>query len=618
MVSRIKNYLRHSIRSQLLLTLFSLTLLMAILIILTSYSINQRITQKEVQESFSVTLDQICNSANTELKKSCNLSSFFFASTLLKDAIERGTEDSLEAKQLEAELYEMSWQYTASLIFKGINILEVVGYNGYRFCNAWDYTSIPFSSIPDDDSAWREQLAQSKGKIIWLGLQETPVFPHKQSSPIRREICLIRVIKNSSYTKDIGYMYIGINADTLCNNIFSWDLGEQEGKTIGSIYLLDPQNNIINIADASSDVSWLQNAVISAEARGASGLWIPSLNSTVYVRELEEPGFKIVGVLPRTTQQINAFSIAVQSVVVILSCLIVCFGTWYVSSKNIFKPLNTLMGTMKRIQEGNTDARFQVQTIDEFGQLGSEFNHMLEQLENLHQQNIEKEVRILDAEYRALQSQINPHFLYNTLSTIRLMTIMIHADHIKNVIDSFWTITKYCSDNNDRFATVQEELVIAKEYVKLQMIAYPDRFDVNYEIDPNVINQHCVRFLLQPLIENSLMHGILARNDRKGNIYISIYPQEKWLVFNIHDDGVGMDTTTKENVLSYDWGRRNKKAGLANIIERIRYAYQGDCWFDISSEPQMYTNIMFGIPLSHPTQDTPLSKEEPLDDTQSS
>ena len=182
--------------------------------------------------------------------------------------------------------------------------------------------------------------------------------------------------------------------------------------------------------------------------------------------------------------------------------------------------------------------------------------------------------------------------------------MMIHADNITSVVDAFWIITKYCTNNNDRFVTIQDELSIVQQYIKLQKIAYPERFDITYDVSPELYHHNCIKFFLQPLVENSLIHGILPRTEESGSIHLSIYTQQQWLVFNIHDDGVGMDEQTRAKILDPQWGKENKKAGLVNTISRIRYAYGGNCWFDISSTPGAYTNIMIGIPLNAlPTAD---------------
>lgn len=439
--------------------------------------------------------------------------------------------------------------------------------------------------------------SQSNGGIVWLGLTERPLYPQNENSPIREEIALIRIIKSNTYKEDIGYMYFSIDPVNFGKQVFSWDPGSMDITNSSRIFLIDNNGLIINKADASSDLSWMPDVLDGDPELLTQGHLVEEIDSIVYVHSLAEPGWKIVGILPNKSLSVDLRTILIQSTIVILSCIFVCLAVWNFASIRIFRPLQDLANTMKQIEGGNTTQRILVKSDDEIGQLGRNLNRMLSQLETLHAQNLDKEIRVRDAEYRVLQSQINPHFLYNTLNTVRLMAIMIQANNIKRVVDAFWIITKYCTDNSDRFVKIKDEIKITEQYIQLQKIAYPNRFDVVWNVDNSVLTKQCIKFLLQPLVENSLIHGILAKPDEHGKIYINIFIEENRLIINVFDNGVGIDAQTIKNILSANWGRQNRKAGLSNVVERIRYAYDKNHSIDISSEIGIYTNIMIVIPL---------------------
>lgn len=584
-----------SIQKRLTLTLSLLAHALSLLIIVTSFSINHKATNKRIREAFEANLEQVCTTANAELNKFRNLSTYYFSSSLIKDAISATTDNPRQAQVLEAEVFDMTWQYAAANNFEELNGLAIIGYDGFSFCHAWNYASLPSSYLPPKDNNYAQLLAPSAGQPVWLGLED-----RQTGGTTRREIGLLRSIKNAHYTRDIGYVYISIDPRELSEQIFP---RENDDKA-SDILLLDGNNRIINIDDVGEDTAWIETALGSTDAFFDGGYMDRKTASVYYVRNLEESGWKIAGRLPLATTTVEPQTIAVLPIAVILGCFLVVAGVLYITTRRIFKPLNELTGAMKLIQSGQTNTRIETTSDDEIGQLGSEFNRMLEELEQLHQQNINQQKTVYDAEYRALQAQVNPHFLFNTLNTVRFMAMMIHADNITSVVDAFWIITKYCTNNNDRFVTIQDELSIVQQYIKLQKIAYPERFDITYDVSPELYHHNCIKFFLQPLVENSLIHGILPRTEESGSIHLSIYTQQQWLVFNIHDDGVGMDEQTRAKILDPQWGKENKKAGLVNTISRIRYAYGGNCWFDISSTPGAYTNIMIGIPLNAlPTAD---------------
>ena len=584
-----------SIQKRLTLTLSLLALALSLLIIVTSFSINHKATNKRIREAFEANLEQVCTTANAELNKFRNLSTYYFSSSLIKDAISATTDNPRQAQVLEAEVFDMTWQYAAANNFEELNGLAIIGYDGFSFCHAWNYASLPSSYLPPKDNHYAQLLAPSAGQPVWLGLED-----RQTGGTTRREIGLLRSIKNAHYTRDIGYVYISIDPRELSEQIFP---SENDDKA-ADILLLDGNNRIINTNDVGEDTAWIETALGSTDAFFDGGYMDRKTASVYYVRNLEESGWKIAGRLPLAATTVEPQTIAVLPIAVILGCFLVVAGVLYITTRRIFKPLNELTGAMKLIQSGQTNTRIETTSDDEIGQLGNEFNRMLEELEQLHQQNINQQKTVYDAEYRALQAQVNPHFLFNTLNTVRFMAMMIHADNITSVVDAFWIITKYCTNNNDRFVTIQDELSIVQQYIKLQKIAYPERFDITYDVSPELYHHNCIKFFLQPLVENSLIHGILPRTEESGSIHLSIYTQQQWLVFNIHDDGVGMDEQTRAKILDPQWGKENKKAGLVNTISRIRYAYGGNCWFDISSTPGAYTNIMIGIPLNAlPTAD---------------
>jgi len=596
-----------NIQKHLTLTLTGLALLLSALIIITSYSINYRITAARIQEAFAANLDQTCTTANAALSKFHSLTTYFFSSSLVKEAIIADDADPRQAQSLDVEVSDMTWQYAGAHNFDELNGLSVIGYNGYSFCYAWHYASVPSIYLPPKDNNYKELLQDSAGQPVWLGLEDRV----QTGGGVRQEIRVIRSIKNAQYTRDIGYMYLSIDPQLLCQQIFARESDPASQHRTGEMFLLDGNGRILNPLDNDTDISWVQTALAAGAAYGTDGYLDKEASAVYYVRPLEQGNWKIAGRLPLNHASLNVQTVVALPLVVILGCILVVLGVLYVATKRIFRPLNELTGAMKLIQSGKTNTRIQPARQDEIGHLGNEFNRMLEQLENLHRQNIDQQRTVYDAEYRALQAQINPHFLFNTLNSIRFMAMMIHADNITSLVDAFWIITKYCTNNNDRYVTVRDELSIVQQYVKLQKIAYPERFEITYDVAPELYNHSCIKFFLQPLVENSLIHGILPRTQEAGSIHLSVYADGNWLVFNIHDDGVGMDEDTRTRILDPQWGKENKKAGLANTISRIRYAYGGNCWFDIASEPNAYTNIMIGIPLNgQPATDADTEPEE--------
>ena len=205
--------------------------------------------------------------------------------------------------------------------------------------------------------------------------------------------------------------------------------------------------------------------------------------------------------------------------------------------------------------------------------------------------NLQKEMEIKEVQYQKLQAQINPHFLYNTLNSIRWMAIMIKAENIKLAIDAFWSISKYNFETEEKYITVQEEIEILKKYIYLQQIAYKNAFEVKWIFDEDVLKFRCIKFFLQPLVENAIKHGIL-QSKKIGIIRISIEEKEKEIVFIISDNGTGMDENKKERIFKDEL----KPSGLSNVLYRLKLAYDTNFNFIIESKEKEYTTLEITIP----------------------
>ena len=591
-----------SIQSKLFFSFLFLTLLMSMLISMSAYFITFEIIKERVSSSFSITLDYLRNSVNTELQQIHSLTDYLFVNGVIKEAIQEGTVRTEKAISLNNQANDIIKQYAISHIFKNINGITISGFNGYSLKYALSYSDLPLDNIYVNNKDWEDLIRTSNGKIIWIGLTSRPLYPHRENSPLLSDIILVRSIKSANYSNDIGMMSISINSRAFTELTQTYDMGYPDLTGKSKVFILDNQDNILNTGDDTLDKDQLSLILNAEEAYSSSGYLVPDGDYFAFVRNASEEGWKIIGTIPLSSVMLDNVYIFYISVIAFTLSIIICTLIWFYISSGIFKPLKSLAGTMKKIEKGDTSLRVSVNADDEIGSLSRNFNSMLEQIESLHNQNLDKEIRIKDAEYRALQAQINPHFLYNTLNSMRWMAIMIKAENIKNVIDAFWIITKYSTDNNERYVTVEEEIHIVKQYISLQKIAYRNKFDVVWNVDDGVMSCKCIKFFLQPLVENSIMHGILPEREGIGMIYISIYIEDKLLVFNVYDDGVGMSAETIKAVMNPEYPRPDrKKVGLFNILERINYAYGDECSVDISSEQGHYTNIMIKAPLIRQT-----------------
>ena len=241
--------------------------------------------------------------------------------------------------------------------------------------------------------------------------------------------------------------------------------------------------------------------------------------------------------------------------------------------KKITNPINKLATAMSAIDADGRGNKVVVNSGDEIGILGSKFNEMLDQIENLLAEIRSSYEKQQQLEYGVLEAQINPHFIYNTLNSIRNIALIQKSDTVAMAIRSLISLLQSSIKIGENFISIKQELEQLKNYIVLQSMRYLDSFTVTYDIDPEVLPCKTIKFLLQSLVENAIYHGIEPKQ-KQGTIHVSIQSQNSVVVYRVEDNGVGIGEdrlielrnylNSKEGIQGYN------KVGLKNVDERIK------------------------------------------------
>lgn len=250
--------------------------------------------------------------------------------------------------------------------------------------------------------------------------------------------------------------------------------------------------------------------------------------------------------------------------------------------------------------------RLQYSGSKEFQEISKNFNKMIDRTEELsrkivytQQKLYETEVNEKTAALYALQSQINPHFIYNTLDCIGSIAVVNDVVEIEDIVDSLAVILRYSTEYSP-YTTVTEEIEIVKKYFTIQNIRYQNKFELEIRIDTDMWNQTILRMMIQPLVENAFKHGFFA-NSPHSILKIYGFLQDDVIVFEVIDDGVGISPDSYEKLLSNlndDTVLSTKQIGIANINSRIKLHYGSEYGVDIESEYGKYTCVRVRIPRS--------------------
>ena len=374
-----------------------------------------------------------------------------------------------------------------------------------------------------------------------------------------------------SSTKEIkGVILIDIKLDAIKEIIENSKPG-----TAGFVYIMDSNKEIV-YTPVNNIVYRIKNQ------------WIEEINNEIIIKNIngenyqltkfksKYTGWETIGVFPeseslRVVEYIKYYSfIAAIIALIIAEFLVVIF------TKSIVKPMYKLKRLMKRAQEGDLTVSFNTKYNDEVGELGSSFNNMVKEINNLINlvQKEEKSKRI--AEMNVLQAQIKPHFMYNTLDTIRWMAEEHNEEDIVEIIEAFTNLLRISLSKGKEMISVQEELNHVQSYLIIQKIRYEDKLNYEIEFDENIRNYKLIKLILQPLVENAIYHGIKEKRGN-GKIFITGKIDGNMLCFSVIDNGKGMEEEVLNKINKMlSGGKENKNEigyGIFNVNERIRIIY---------------------------------------------
>ncbi len=295
-------------------------------------------------------------------------------------------------------------------------------------------------------------------------------------------------------------------------------------------------------------------------------------------------------------EQVDSF-IAVFALTGMVIVLIAVTATGYVL-RSITKPVQELSGAAKRIADGDFSTRVEVVTKDEIGMLAQNVNEMSGRLEEMVQKIKEDERKMRNTELRLLQEQINPHFLYNTLDTIIWLVEGNSPDKAVNMVVSLSDFFRIVLSKGKDIITVREEEQHIRSYLEIQQVRYRDILDYDIQIPKELYQYNILKLTLQPIVENSLYHGIKAKRG-KGTIFVTGCLKDDKIYLDVKDTGVGM---TQEQLaalcdkITRPCKETDSGFGLANVNERIRMNYGVEYGVTIDSKFGEGTWVQVVIP----------------------
>lgn len=467
--------------------------------------------------------------------------------------------------------------------------VAAVAKNGRYIINQGDDELTGYVDIESLD--WYQAAMESKSGIA---VSSSHVQNAIQSS-YKWVITLSRALVNNQTGEREGLFFVDLNYSAisdLCNN------NSIEEK--GYIFVLDAEGNIVYHPKQQLMYGGLKTENIDAimECREDSLIIDEGGDSKLYtMSKSKRTGWTVVGAaytseLLKNNEQAQMWYLLVASIL-----LLAVIGISSIISREITKPIRSLRDSMRKVQNGQFDTHVEVITENEIGSLGRSFNLMTSEIQALMEQNVYEQKQKRKSELKALQAQINPHFLYNTLDSIIWMSEAGENDEVVEMTSALARLLRQSISNDQEEVELEKEIEYVKNYLTIQKMRYKDKLEFFIYVDPRVAHVPIIKLVLQPLVENAIYHGIKYK-ETKGNLKIYARPVDGRAEIVVADDGIGMDEDVMEHI--FDEHRKEQKrngVGVPNVQKRLKLQYGSEYGIRYESVKGAGTKAVITIPV---------------------
>ena len=451
-----------------------------------------------------------------------------------------------------------------------------------------------------ESSLWWDPLFVKKGLHLFVGQQDLEDHPYRSSDGI----ALLRAMyKQNDYNTLAFIVRLDVPIKTIEEILNSANFTNDS-----TTFLIDSEHHIIANSD-HPDENLLQassNMVVPCSGLSENTVTKVSLSSGTYMAlqaGLSQSDWKIITFVPY-----NSFNIAILTIIrsILLVSVLLLFLAAILSkpiAHTITKRIDHLCDSMSEARKGVLMPVSGTIYQDEIGSLYENYNFMIDRINQLLAENYQIGTELKSAEYKALQSQINPHFLYNTLDMIGWLSYQNKTDEINSVVYALARFYKLSLAKGKYIVPLSDELDHVSYYIKIQEMRFHGSIRYELNVDPELLSYSIPKITLQPIVENAIFHGILEKASKNGCIRISGLSKGANYELIISDDGIGMDSEKLSELNSADIQDPDSSSGshygLKNIDHRIRLLYGNDYGLSFESEPMQGTHVHILLPKLH-------------------
>ncbi|MEW8974279.1 MAG: histidine kinase [Tissierellaceae bacterium] len=376
-------------------------------------------------------------------------------------------------------------------------------------------------------------------------------------------LTIVRKIRDSFSNEIVGYIFLDVYDEFFDNIFVNSSMNESN-----NIYVVDREGIIITDKNNKIETGFnFYDKIDSSYFKAEDGNFKKEIGGEkryITFKELKGSGFKIIQEIPSKVINRDRILIVQTFILVLIMLLIISVPTSYMISKRLSNPINELSKKMEEVRKGNRNTRFDIRTGDEIEILGESFNNMVEDIDRLIHEVYLKQYLLKEAEIKELKSQIDPHFLYNTLESVKWLIKLNENKKAAMMITALGKLMRESIENKKDIVSIREDLDFIDNYITIQKIRFEDKIQVTKVIDEKLLDVKIPKYMIQPLVENAIIHGIEPLDER-GILKINISNKKEKLCIQVMDNGKGIVSQESGNSIA-----------LKNIRKRLELYYNGD------------------------------------------
>lgn len=433
--------------------------------------------------------------------------------------------------------------------------IHIVNKNGMSRFSTTNYYKPIYS---DERGNFFDTLAKNEGKVV-------KQIHRRVDGENAQDIVMVigEAIKNKESGEIIGYVVADIY-DSYYDNILN-NISFVENS---NIYLLDEKGYIITDKLLKNQTGFRFNEEYLKKMNKENGDLSININNVkykAYYTTSKSNNVKVIQTIPSNYFFTEAFKNIEIFMIIILFVAIIGYVLSRILSNRISKPIHEISLQMKEVELGNRDVYVDFNSNDETGLLVKRFNNMIKEINRLIEEDYKKQILIQQTEFKALKAQINPHFLYNALNSISWMARLGLNNEVEDMTNALSKFFRYSISNTGEIVDVKQEIEQINNYLKIQKNRYRDKLSISIEVSEEILNLKILKLILQPLVENAIIHGLEPKID-SGTLIIKGFIKDGLLIFKIIDDGIGFGQS-KHN---------GEGIGISNVNKRIKIYYGKD------------------------------------------